>query len=237
MSDTLIYKSQLDLKSYNISQLRNMATHLHIKHNVPKNDLTWLIAIALYSKYIKAGMHVKVDYGQYSDNLHQINEQYHNIVDRFQQLADEAGVGTAAPHRHFDGASFIQYAIDNNITHLDIDDIYVRQINDKIKDAEKEFAIEYEQEQKSKSGKRCISLCKTNEHGDCYCDTEPYRGWTGTYYWDYCNSNDCKSVSDHRPIARGNPMTLTRPGEAEEIASSVAAIARERVKYEQAIDI
>ncbi len=46
----------------------------------------------------------------------------------------------------------------------------------------------------SKSGKQCTSICKRDSNNNCYCTTEPYTGWTGTYKWDYCNLQDCAAL-------------------------------------------
>ena len=100
------------------------------------------------------------------------------------------GVATA---RHFDGDAFIQYAIDNDITNLTVDEIYVHQITKKL---EQDLVLQEDPSAAqpyplSKSGKQCNSNCMKDSNDNCYCTMEPYTGWTGTYNWDYCNAQDC----------------------------------------------
>ncbi len=184
------YQSQLDLKSYPTAQLRNLAGHFQLPTDLPEEDLVWVIAITLLSNYRRAEMPVEVDYGKFTDQLAQINAMYHDIAERLQVFADEAGLGVATA-RHFDGEAFIQYAIDNDITGLTVDEIYVHQITKKL---EQDLVLQEELSPTyplSKSGKQCTTNCTKDPHGNCYCNTEPYTGWTGTYNWDYCNSQDC----------------------------------------------
>jgi hypothetical protein len=140
---------------------------------------------------------IKVDYGEFSDKIPETNAMYDNIADRFQTFANEAGMG-GAPQRHFDGGSFIQYAIDNGIWEQSVDDIYEHMVRKKL---EGDLVLQQELQQQqqeiyplSKNGRQCISQCKRYTNGNCYCDVEKYTGWTGTFDWDYCDDQYCNPL-------------------------------------------
>jgi hypothetical protein len=186
------YQSQLDLKSYPTSQLRNLATFLGLPNDLPEDDLAWVIALTLLTKYRRAQMPVSIDWGKFADQLRQINAMYNDIAERFQTFADEAGLGSAKD-RHFDGESFIEYAINHDITDRSVDEIYEHMIMQKLQ-ADLVLLEEARPVKKypiSKSGKQCTSECDLNPHNDCICQTDPYSGWLGTFTWDYCNTMDC----------------------------------------------
>jgi len=141
---------------------------------------------------------IEVDYGEFSDKIPETNAMYNNIADRFQIFANEAGMG-AATHRHFDGGSFIQYAIDNGIWEQSVDDIYAHQVKRKIEEGDLLFQQEMQQQQQeiyplSKNGRQCISQCKRDANDKCYCDVEKYTGWTGIFDWDYCDDQHCNPL-------------------------------------------
>lgn len=140
---------------------------------------------------------IEVDYGEFSDKIPETNAMYDNIADRFQTFANEAGMG-GAPQRHFDGGSFIQYAIDNGIWEQSVDDIYEHMVRKKL---EGDLVLQQELQQQqqeiyplSKNGRQCISQCKRDTNGNCYCDVEKYTGWTGTFDWDYCDDQYCNPL-------------------------------------------
>lgn len=142
---------------------------------------------------------IEVDYGEFSDKIPETNAMYNNIVDRFQTFCNKGGMG-AETHRHFDGGSFIQYAIDNGIWEQSVEGIYAHQVMKKLEgDLVLQQELKQQQQQQeinplSKNGRQCISQCKRDTNGNCYCDVEKYTGWTGTFDWDYCNSQDCVSL-------------------------------------------
>ena len=171
---------------------------------------------------LSAETQVKVDYGKFSDKLPEINAMYNNIAERFQILANEAGMG-AGTHRHFDGEAFIQYAIDNNLWENSVDHIYAHLVMKKLEEAD--LVLQELQPQQgiyplSKSGKQCISACKRDSRGNCYCNTEKYSGWTGKFDWDYCNEQDCTGFfSQNLPPRQEtpilNPPITGKEGKAE----------------------
>ena len=177
---------------------------------------------------------IAVDYGEFSDNLPEINARYSNIAKRFQDFANEAGLGVATD-RHFDGESFIQYAIDNYLTEKSIDDIYAHQIMRKMEEADLllqedpppregppfsrsgEQVLQQETYPLSKSGRQCTSACKRDSRDNCYCSTEKYSGWTGTFDWDYCNNQECASLGKQElSPPQGNPTSNPSTTEKEE---------------------
>jgi hypothetical protein len=155
--------------------------------------------VTLRSETHRPEIQIKVDYGKFSDKIPETNAMYNNIAERFQTFANEAGMG-AATHRHFDGESFIQYAIDNGIWDQSVDDIYEHQVMKKIEEGDLLFQQELQQQQQqeiyplSKNGRQCTSPCKRDPSSNCYCDVEKYTGWTGTFDWDYCDDNHCDSL-------------------------------------------
>ena len=189
-----VYQSQADLKTFSIQELRQLAKSLGLG-SVDKDDLVWLLAVKLLSTHYQyAKMSSKVNYGKFTDQLCDINKKYSGIAERFQVFANEAGIG-GKEAREFDGEAFIQYAIDNNITDKSIDEIYSHQVQSKLMEADiMEFtpvADTIGDLPLSRNDKQCTSMCIFDPNNNCYCQTDPYKGWTGIFTWDYCQPNKC----------------------------------------------
>lgn len=143
---------------------------------------------------------IRVDYGEFSDKIPETNAMYNNIADRFQTFANEGGLG-AETQRHFPAGPFIQYAIDNDISILSVDDIYEHQVLKKLEKydliLQQESRLQQQQQEiypLSKNGRQCISQCKRDANDKCYCDVEKYTGWTGIFDWDYCDDQHCNPL-------------------------------------------
>ena len=175
-----LYLTRKELDRLSEEDLKTLSLHHHLD-KVP-NVTAQLAVKILEPAYHKARM-VPVSWG--SLDLDYINAKYNNLADRFQEWANEVGIGGTAP-RAFQAQEIIEWAIQKGITNKTIDEIIAQQMAEK-------FATEEEETYypKSLAGRQCISNCYLKD-GACLCDTKPYQGWLGQYNWDMCSELSCK---------------------------------------------
>lgn len=191
------------IRSLPETDIELLAEYLNIQElhdNAILDDIIWLIAIKLHNQkgHMESVKNVPVVFGKYTKE--ELDEKYNNLGQRIQDYANEAGIKDS--HRHFDFEKYINFAIDKGIADQSIDDIIITFHYQQMKDLELEeeisefMKIEDTDPEKftfpfSLSGKQCKSNCVKGVKG-CYCKTDPYKGWSGTYDWDYCAPVECE---------------------------------------------